>query len=76
MTQLEIEANLREYFSLNGTDEIQPTTVCEANQCAIRGKLIQKDSQLKKDRRAKTSDLLTIIQQLKSRHKQTLAGAD
>lgn len=59
---------LTDFFALNDTPDTSPPTQWEAHKCVIRGKLIALTTAQKKTSQKATSDLLTKIKDLETRH--------
>uniref|UniRef100_A0A803KEP9 Reverse transcriptase domain-containing protein n=1 Tax=Xenopus tropicalis TaxID=8364 RepID=A0A803KEP9_XENTR len=60
---------VKQYFTENNTDNINPWTLWLAHKCVIRGELIKIGSRLKAERNAKVQQLLTKIHTLETQHK-------
>lgn len=61
-----IEKELELYFSINNTLEVSPHTIWEAHKSYIRGVLIKKGTERKKQREKQTQEILHRIHNLES----------
>ena len=64
-----LEEAIKEYFIINATAEVSPSTVWAAHKTVIRGKLIQLAAKLRAEHRADTRRLTEEFQMLKRTHK-------
>lgn len=71
--EAEICKCLVEYFNENNTPENFKLTQWEAHKCVIRGKLISLAAAIKKEKKARLTELFTKLRTLEMIHKRNLA---
>lgn len=67
----ELKHNLKEYFQINGNDEVSPSILWEGGKAVMRGKIIEITSRLKKARLEQQAKLESKIKELELEHKRT-----
>lgn len=65
---------LTEYFPLNSTEHMAPTTLWEAHKVVVRGTFIQEASRLKKERTTQILACINKVRTLETAHKASLAA--